>query len=113
MLFRLRLRPPRHPRPLPGVRCNSCQGGCMKRLRRILLNALTVLSLLLCVTAIALCISGGGHWAFLPHLIHDAHGGIWGATNFPSHADLGGIGFFGGSFSHSDSWPEGGLPPPR
>src|SRR5258706_7288092 len=46
------LRPPRHPRPLPRMRHNSRQGNRMKRLWRIILNALTVLSLALCIATI-------------------------------------------------------------
>src|SRR5438128_12471190 len=52
----LRLRPPRHPRPLPRMRYNSRQGERMKRLRRIIFNALAVLSLLLCIATAALWI---------------------------------------------------------
>src|SRR5438067_154094 len=49
----LRLRPPRHPRPLPRMRYNSRQAKRMKRLRRIIFNTLTVLSLVLFV---AVCV---------------------------------------------------------
>jgi hypothetical protein len=50
-LLHLRLRPPRHARPLPGVRYNS---GVTKRLLRILLNAVMVVSLLVCVATLVL-----------------------------------------------------------
>src|SRR5207248_1113360 len=53
-LPRLLLRPPRHPKPLPRMRYNSCQGEHMKRLWRIFFNALTVLSLLLCLATAVL-----------------------------------------------------------
>src|SRR5207302_574271 len=39
-LPRMRLRPPRHPRPLPRMRYNSRQGQRMKPPRRIIFNAL-------------------------------------------------------------------------
>src|SRR5437763_7243 len=51
-LHQVRIRPPRHPRPLPGMRYNFCEDEAMTRLRRIIFNALTVLSLLLCVATI-------------------------------------------------------------
>src|SRR5258706_13153974 len=51
-LHQMRLRPPRHPRPLPGMRRDSCQGKRMKRLRRITFNALTALSLVLCLATV-------------------------------------------------------------
>src|SRR5687768_4940110 len=47
----MRLRPPRHPRPLSRVRYNP---HSVRHLGRILLNVLTVLSLLLCVATAVL-----------------------------------------------------------
>jgi hypothetical protein len=47
----MRLRPPRHARPLSGVRYNP---NAMRRVLRILLNAATVLSLMLCVATVGL-----------------------------------------------------------
>jgi hypothetical protein len=41
----MQLRPPRNAGALPGMRYNSCHGEGMKRLRRIIFNSLTVLSL--------------------------------------------------------------------
>src|SRR5258706_10173692 len=50
----MRVRLARHPRPMPRMRYNSRQLKDMKRLRRIIFNALTVLSLLLCVATAGL-----------------------------------------------------------
>src|SRR5437764_4099334 len=62
----LRLRLPRHARPLPGMRHGAVRCRAMRRLLRILLNAATVLSLVLCVVTIAAWVRS-----------YQAHDGVW------------------------------------
>ena len=57
-MSQLRLRPPRHARAVPGMRYNSRQ---VKRLARILLNALTVLSLLFFMATVVFWVRSHRH----------------------------------------------------
>src|SRR5205823_6159763 len=59
-LRRLRLRPPRHAPPLPGVRGGPCgKGDRMKRIRRWMFRRLAVLSLAMALALVALRVRSG------------------------------------------------------
>src|SRR5258706_13202500 len=66
----MRVRLARHPRPMPRMRYNSRQLKDMKRLRRIIFNALTVLSLLLCVATAGLWVG-----SYFTHIEVSKNGG--------------------------------------